>query len=267
MTLQLSALHLYPVKSCAPLILQQAVVQPRGLEGDRRWMVVGEDGYFLTGRQQPRLTLLRAEWKGQCLQLQAPGMPALEVSPPSAEGPRRTVTVWRNKVDAPLADAAAGEWISRFLGRPCQLAFMDAQAHRAVDPQYAQPGDEVSFADAFPLLLTTTASLDHLNAQLEKRVSMLRFRPNVVVDGSLPHAEDGWKRIRIGSIEFEVAKPCSRCVFTTIDPETATPDVDGEPLRTLTRYRQAKGGVMFGMNLIARGEGALQIGDPVQVLA
>jgi uncharacterized protein YcbX len=267
MSLRLSALHLYPVKSCAPLAPQQAAVQPRGLAGDRRWMVVGTDGHFITGRQEPRLTLLRAQWKGDSLQLEAPDMPALEVAPPAAAGPRQLVTVWRSRVDAPLADAAAGEWISRFVGRPCQLVFMDAQAQRAVDPQYAQPGDEVSFADAFPLLLIGAASLDHLNEQLERPVSMLRFRPNLVIEGATPHAEDGWKRIRIGAIEFELAKPCSRCVFTTIDPETAIRDADGEPLRTLTRYRQTKGGVMFGMNLIARGEGTLQVGDEVEVLA
>jgi uncharacterized protein YcbX len=267
MNLHLSALHLYPIKSCAPLMQRQAQVEPRGLAGDRRWMIVDEDDRFITGRQQPRLVLVSAEAMAAGLRLAAPGMPPCEVRVPPADAPRRRVSVWRSQVQAQEAEAAAQDWISRFLGQPCRLVYMDQTARRPVDPAYGRPGDEVSFADGFPLLLISQASLDGLNARLAQPVSMLRFRPNLVVAGPLaPHAEDGWKRVRVGAIEFDVVKPCTRCVFTTVIPERGVFDTSGEPLRTLRTYRRTAEGVNFGQNLIARGIGLLRLGDPVCLL-
>ncbi len=266
MSRRLAALHLYPVKSCAPLSPTEARVEPRGLEYDRRWMVVGGDGHFITGRQVPKLTQLRAVMREPGLHLEGGGLEPIDVAIPAAEAPRMTVTVWRSRVEAQLAPSEANDWISRFMGRDCRLVHMDTAAARPVDPQFARAGDEVSFADAFPLLLTSAASLEGLNARLAAPVGMLRFRPNVVVEGGAAHDEDEWKRIRIGEVEFDVAKPCSRCVFTTVDPATGEVDPAGEPLRTLMTYRQARGGVMFGMNLIARGGGVLRKGDEIEVL-
>ena len=141
---------------------------------------------------------------------------------------------------------------------------MDAGVTRPMTDAHSQAGDEVSFADAFPLLLISRAALDGLNARLAKPVSMLQFRPNLVVDGAPAHAEDGWKRIRIGEVEFDVAKPCTRCVFTTVDPLRGERDPDGEPLRTLIGYRRNGDGVTFGQNLIPRSLGTLRIGDAVK---
>jgi uncharacterized protein YcbX len=135
------------------------------------------------------------------------------------------------------------------------------------DGKYGNDDDEVSFADGFPLLLISQAALDQLNAKLAAPVPILRFRPNLVVAGTAPHAEDGWKRIRIGTIEFEVLKPCTRCVFTTVDFERGAFDAAGEPLRTLTKYRRSPDGVTFGQNLIPRGAGTIRVGAPVEVLA
>lgn len=263
---QLAALHRYPVKSCAPRPQASALVERRGMQHDRRWMVVGADGHFITGRQYPRLTLLQAEIEGVRLQLRAEGLEPITVDPPRATDPRLLVTIWRNRVEAPLAADAANDWISAFMGRDCRLVHMDAAAVRPVDPQFARAGDEVSFADAYPLLLTSTASLQDLNMRLALPVGMLRFRPNIVIEGGVAYEEDGWKRLRIGDLEFDVAKPCSRCVFTTVDPATGAFDPSGEPFKTLSQYRQAPGGVMFGMNLIARGEGMLRLGDTLEVL-
>lgn len=263
---KIAALHLYPVKSCAALSPETARVQARGLENDRRWMVVGSDGYFITGRQAPRLTLLQAQPQAGGLSLAGGGLEPIAVAVPPVDAPRLQVTVWRNRVEAALAAPEASDWISRFMERDCRLVHMDAAAVRPLDPQFAEAGDEVSFADAFPLLLTSMASLEGLNARLTAPVGMLRFRPNVVIEGGIAHDEDQWKRIRIGAIEFDVAKPCSRCVFTTVDPATGNVDPSGEPLRTLTTYRQARGGVVFGMNLIARGSGVLCRGDALEVL-
>jgi uncharacterized protein YcbX len=138
---------------------------------------------------------------------------------------------------------------------------------RTVNPEYGQAGDQVSFADGFPLLLISEASLADLNSRLDAPVEMRRFRPNLVVDGNRPYAEDNWQRIRVGDVEFAGVKNCSRCVFTTIDPDSGVVHPDKEPLRTLSTYRRRpQGGVYFGQNLIPRSGGVIRVGDPVTVL-
>ena len=264
--MRLSNLYLYPIKSSAPLEIQTAVVEPRGLQHDRRWMVVDAEDRFLTGRQLPRLTLVRAQPVPGGLSLDAPGMPSLSVPFPQTEA-TVSANVWKNEVAAKPAGAAAAGWLSEFLQQPARLVHMDAGVSRAIADPHSQAGDEVSFADAFPLLLISRAALDGLNARLAKPVSMLRFRPNLVVDGVPAHAEDGWKRIRIGSVEFDVAKACTRCIFTTVDPVRGERDPDGEPLRTLIGYRRTADGVTFGQNLIPRSLGTVRVGDAVEVLA
>jgi uncharacterized protein YcbX len=265
MSIFLSGLHVYPVKSCAALSPLLARVERRGLAGDRRWMIVNAEGRFVTGREQPRLTLVRAEPHGDALELSAPGMESIRLCPP-ADGKRDPVTVWRSAVGACSADAAANAWISRFLDFESRFVFMDAAAVRPVDPRYGCAGDEVSFADGFPILLIGEGSLAELNRRLRTPVPMLRFRPNLIVAGAAPHTEDQWKRIRIGGVDFDVVKPCTRCVFTTVDPVTGKPDPHGEPLRTMRTYRSTPDGVCFGQNLIARSTGTVRIGDPVRIL-
>ena len=239
MTPVLSALHIFPLKSCAPLPLEIAVVEPRGLRHDRRWIATDSAGKFLTGRQHPRLTLLHAIPDGASLNLSAPGMPPLRIDAPS-EGDRIELTVWTNTVRALPAGDEADAWISAFLGMPARIAHMDDDCERPVNADYSKPGDEVSFADAFPLLLISQAAVDALNTKLARAVPLLRFRPNLVVAHTAPHAEDGWKRIRVGTVEFDLVKPCSRCVFTTVDFTNGTFDPSGEPLRTLTTYRRTR---------------------------
>jgi uncharacterized protein YcbX len=264
--MHLSALHLYPVKSCAALSPDAAELEARGLAHDRRWMIVDADGRFVTGRQEPMTVRIRATPVAGGLQLEDEDRPAQFVPYPVAGAPRRTVTVWKDTVDAIDAGDAAATWLGTMLGRPVRLVFMDTAAVRPVDPARARPGDEVSFADAYPLLLISQAALDALNAKLATPLPMQRFRPNLVVSGALPHAEDGWKRIRIGAIEFEGIKPCVRCVFTSVDPARGAFDPSGEPLRTLKTYRRGPDGITFGTNLIARGRGTLRVGDAVTVL-
>jgi MOSC domain-containing protein len=264
--MQLSGLYLYPIKSSAPLEVASAAVEPRGLQHDRRWMVVDAQGRFITGRELPRLTLIRALPGPDGLSLSAPGLPSLFVPVPQA-GATVPVEVWKHHVAAKPAGPAAEAWLTEFLQQPAQLVHMDTAVTRAMTDPHSQPGDQVSFADAFPLLLISQAALDGLNARLAKPVSMLQFRPNLVVEGAEAHAEDGWKRIRIGQVEFEVAKACTRCVFTTVDPTRGERDPDGEPLRTLIGYRRTASGVTFGQNLIPRSLGSVHAGDAVEVLA
>jgi uncharacterized protein YcbX len=265
--MHLSALYVYPVKSGAPLAPAQAEVRTRGLAQDRRWMVVDGNGKFLTGRQLPALVLLRATPQHEGVRLDAPGRDGIDVRIPHGVATRRAVTVWKDGVDAVDAGADASAWLGDWLGREAHLVYMDRAATRAVKSDAAQPADEVSFADAFPLLLISQASLDGLNARLATPLPMARFRPNLVIEGApAAHAEDGWRRLRIGAIEFASPKTCTRCVFTTVDPARGAFDPSGEPLATLKTYRRSPDGITFGMNLIARGRGTLRVGDPVQVL-
>jgi uncharacterized protein YcbX len=186
---------------------------------------------------------------------------------PPASGARFDVTVWASTVAALAAGFTADAWISLFLGMPARFAYMDDACTRPVTREYSRDGDEVSFADAFPLLVISAAALDALNAKLATPVPMLRFRPNLVVANTAPHAEDGWKRIRIGGVEIDLVKPCSRCVFTTVDFAKGEFDASGEPLKTLITYRRGERGVTFGQNAIPRGVGTLRVGDEVEVIA
>ena len=266
MAITLASIHLHPLKSCATLDVAEARVQPRGLEHDRRWLAVDGDGVALTGRTLPRLTLVRAQPDAHGLRLDAPGLPTCRVRQPAADAARRTVRVWDDRIDAIEAGPDADAWLSGWLGTPVCLVHMDAAASRPVVAPGAVAGDEVSFADGFPLLLLSQASLDGLNARLAQPVSMRRFRPNLVVDGVDAHAEDGWTRLRIGRVAFDVVQDCTRCVFTTVDPDRGERDGSGEPLKTLAGYRRGDAGITFGRNVVPRGEGRLRVGDEVVVL-
>jgi uncharacterized protein YcbX len=177
---------------------------------------------------------------------------------------QQRVQVWGDNCLAQSAGAKAAAWLSQFLGLDCRLFFMPESTRREVDPTYAAPTDQVGFADGFPFLLISEASLADLNQRLEQPLPMARFRPNLVVSGCEPYAEDSWKRIRIGELTFRVAKPCSRCVIPTINPETAEKSV--EPLRTLNSYRREGNKVYFGQNLLHDGIGELKAGMLVEVL-
>lgn len=264
--MHLSALYHYPIKSVAAVSVDAIDIEPRGPRGDRRWMIVDPAGKFVTGRQLPQMVRLFAANLADGVRIEREGRSAIDVAFPDADAPRRDVTVWGDTVAALDAGDAAAAWLGDALGRDVRLVHMDAAAHRAVDAKYAQPGDEVSFADGFPLLAISQAALDALNARLQQPIDMRRFRPNLVVGGTEPHAEDGWRRIRIGAIEFDVVKPCTRCVFTTVDPDRGALAEDGEPLHTLKTYRRSERGITFGMNVIARGVGTVRVGDAVEVI-
>jgi uncharacterized protein len=257
----LSSIHIYPIKSTSGIDLQSAVIDARGLMHDRRWMVVDADNRFLTGRLLPRLVLVHAIPDGDGLLVDAPSMPRLKVLAPDGAGERLPVKVWDDVVDAACADADTDAWFSELLGQPVRLVVMDPQSVRSVASSDAHG---VSFADAYPFLAISQASLDGLNARLAAPISMRRFRPNLVIDGCAPHAEDHWQRIRIGEVEFEAAKPCTRCVFTMVDPLLGVRDPSGEPLRMLKSYRRTNEGITFGMNWIARGRGEIRVGDRVE---
>ena len=263
----LSSIWTYPLKSAAGVAVDAAAVERRGLAGDRRWMLVDTDGDFLSQRSHPRLALIDVEPTADGLCLSAPNQPPIEVSEPGASAERLPVTVWGDAVDAALAPAAAHAWCTTHLDTDVRLVFMPDASRRAVDSEYAvQADDIVSFADGYPLLLASAASLADLNARLDAPLPMNRFRPNLVVEGAAPWAEDTWRRIRIGDVIFQSVKPCGRCSVTTVDQQTATRGK--EPLKTLATFRRRAetGKVYFGWNLVPETTGTLRAGDAVEVL-
>ena len=265
MALTLSELNIYPVKSAAGISVTTAQVQLRGLAFDRRWMITDPNGKFMTQRQFPRMALIDVQIVKDRLHLAAPGMEGIAIDP-AADHPSTTVEVWGDFCQAIPAAAPVNHWLSRFLDLPCQLVYMPDDSIRPVDSQYAidPANDHVSFADGFPFLLIAEASLQDLNARLETPIPMNRFRPNFVVSGCEPFAEDAWRKIRIGSVVFHLVKLCSRCAVTTVDQATGV--MGKEPLLTLAKYRLQQGNILFGQNLVAEGAGAIQVGDAIEVL-
>jgi uncharacterized protein len=276
MSINLTDVWRYPVKSCRGERLRDSVVEPWGLAGDRRWMIVGADGGPVTAREYPPLVLVTPSLEGDVIRLSSPGLPDLTVPvpEPSAGSGLVPVNVWNSELDASLAGDEASEWLGKIVSEPVRLVYLDDPTRRATNPDYSQAADRVSFADGYPLLLTSTDSLAGLNEWIaagphaaEGPVPMTRFRPNVVVSGPPAWAEDGWRRLRIGDVAFRVSKGCDRCVFTTVDPETA---VKGkEPLATLARHRRWDQKVWFGVNLIPdepRSGAVIHVGDPVEIL-
>jgi hypothetical protein len=227
-------------------------------------MLVDEAGRFLTQRQLPRMALIDTQLRADALIVRAASMPDLTVPLQADAGQAIQTQIWQDSAPAYSAGNEAAAWLSEFLSTPVRLVSFPADHLRQVDETYAKKGDGTAFSDGFPFLLISQASLDELNSRLPEPVPMRRFRPNLVVSGTEAFAEDRWRRIRIGALSFRVVKPCSRCVITTIDPQTAKKGV--EPLRTLATYRRQDGKVCFGQNLIHDGLGSLKIGDQVEVL-
>jgi uncharacterized protein YcbX len=265
--MRVASIHTYPVKGCHRVDHDGAAVEPWGLAGDRRWMPVDEHGQVVSQREEPLLTQVRPSTVDGGIILSAPGMPELKV--PAVAGALADVTIWRYPLPASLAGDEADEWLSAVIGRPVRLVYLDDPTRRLVEPEYARPGDRVSFADGYPLLLTSEASLDALNGWIAESgaepVPMTRFRPNVVVSGAPAWAEDVWVggRVRIGDVMFRAAKPSDRCMMTTNDQETG--ERGTEPLRTLARYRKINQLLLFGLNLIPDGTGWISVGDEVEI--
>ncbi|MCT4353873.1 MOSC domain-containing protein [Streptomyces sp. Je 1-79] len=271
-TPRLRSVHVHPVKALRGYALAEAEVQPWGLAGDRRWAVVDASGKVVTQRRHPRMAAAAAEaLPGGGIRVSASGHPALSIEVPRPSSTIR-VEVFDTPVDAVPAGPAADAWFSAFLETESRLVHMDDPARRRpIDPAHALPGETVSFADGYPLLATTTSSLDALNSLIaqgnhpgEGPLPMNRFRPNVVVEGTAPWAEDGWTRLAIGEVMFRVAKPCGRCVVTTVDQFTG--ERGKEPLRTLATHRRDGNKLIFGQNLVPEHPGTIRVGDEVKIL-
>lgn len=263
----IARLFVYPVKSCAGIEVQQALLTDTGLDLDRAWMVVDAEGMFVTQRTLPRMALIRPQLKGDEMVLRAPGMLALHVAIDAVEAPA-TVTVWRDTVPAWDMGAVAAQWFTDFLGQPCRLVRFDPEYRRLSSMEWTGGVEAPNqFADGFPLLLASQASMDELNVRLQAAghaaAGIERFRPNVVLAGVDAHDEDRVDLVRVdaqeGEIHLQPVKPCSRCPIPDIDPATAesSPSV-GNTLRTYRKDQRLDGAITFGMNAIVR-QGAGQM--------
>ena len=257
--MQLTALHTYPVKSMRGISLTEAPINAIGLPHDREWLLATPEGQFLTARKLPQLLLWQAHVLPHGIQLIAP------------DGETRTilhthmqqiapVTVWKDHFNAYHGDALADEWLSSKLNTTCCLFWLGKNSQRTLDYDAKTP---LSFADGAPFLLASEASLHHLNQQLTQPVEMARFRANLVIDGKQPYAEDDWRQIRIGEVVFELFKPCTRCIMTTVDLHTAEKHPQQQPLATLAKTHRA----IFGINMIVLNSGFVRLGDSVEILA
>ena len=264
--IKLTGIRVYPVKSLPAIHFEQNEVQPQGLKDDRLYMLVDENGLFITQRKYPQLALIKVQQTECSFSFVAENRLPITIDETNFQTETLKVKIWQDECVGLVADVKVNQWFSQYLGFPVRLVRYNHQAPRAIDGNYSQPDDIVSFADGFPLLVISQASLNDLNSKLETPVSMTNFRPNIIVDGCDAFAEDDWKQIRIGEVIFDAVKRCSRCVLTTVNPETGKRSENGQPLKTLSQYRKAEGGVFFGMNLIPRSAGTIQVNDMIEFI-
>lgn len=269
MTIAVSEINIYPLKSAAPIVLQQSKVSKRGLAFDRHWMLIDADGVALTAREFPGLLKVQSHPSEAGVVFEAPDNPKIELELPVASAEKTIVDIWSTNTSATLVSEQADMWFGEYLNTNCRLVCMRDEDTRKVEQKVGgTKGDVVSFADENPLLLITESSLEQLNERLEKPVTMLNFRPNIVVSGSVAFEEDNWTNVKIGDAKYRVAQACKRCNLTTIDPKLAQFRGDGEPLKTLAKFRydRDKSGVLFGIHLIPENQSStIKIGDVLTI--
>ena len=261
---QLQQIHIYPIKSSAGISLSNSWVDDYGLSFDRRFVITDLNGMFITGRSDPKICLIQANITATGLILTAPDMPVLHLEYHHFSPKYQPVTVWKDTISAQNCHQDYDLWLSKYLNKPCRLQYFGDKSQRKVKNK----NSAVAFADGYPLLLISQASLDELSNKAGVNFSMAQFRPNLVISNTDAFEEDSWQHIRIGEVEFELTKPCSRCIFTTVDPQTAEKHQQQEPLQTLKQFRQvADGEVMFGQNLVQLNQGQVKIGDSISVIS
>ncbi|MFB1014403.1 MAG: YcbX family protein [Alteromonadaceae bacterium] len=268
--LQLSQISVYPIKSTAGIELSNSWVDELGLSFDRRFVLSDDKGQFITARTEPTLCLIQANLTATGLILTAPDMPTLVINTQEFTNTYQSVMVWQDKIKALQGSNDHHQWFSHYLKRPCQLLHFDKFSTREI-PSDSNRTNQLAFADGYPLLLISQASLADLNSRCPTTISMRQFRPNLVVENCDAFAEDTWSHIRIGEVMFEVTKPCTRCIFTTINPDTAEKHKDQEPITSLKNYRQAadgelKGEILFGQNLTPLNQGQIKLTDTVTII-
>ena len=260
----LSEINIYPIKSLGGISLQSATVEERGLQYDRRWMLVDEHNKFITQQFHSRMALLKVEINNGLITIKHKQnkLSPLTIPPLPYDDEEINVQIWKDSVTALKYSSDANDWFTEAIGFKCCLVFMPDSTKRKVDPKYAS-NKMVSFADGYPFLIIGEESLNDLNERLEEPLPMIRFRTNFVFSGGKPFDEDNWKTIKIDNMVFHSTKSCLRCVITTINQNTGTKGK--EPLKTLATFRQKDNKVMFGMNLVAERTGMINVGDEIKI--
>ncbi|MDL0433087.1 MOSC domain-containing protein [Marinobacter sp. TBZ242] len=260
--MQVHSLYVYPVKSLAGIQVSSFCIDDFGPAGDRRWMIVDVDRQFVSQRNNPELARIGTRLEAGRVLVNIPG----EGEFPLIAGDEDCrVRIWGDWAKAVYGDHDASEALSRYCGATFRFVFMPDESFRRVDASRVTEYRRVSFADGFPFLITSLASLEELNSRLETPVEMRRFRPNIVVEGAAPWDEDEWRALSINGTAFSLVKPCSRCVMTTVDPDHGTKAPDLQPLRELGKFRRTPDGVIFGMNAIHESSGEIRVGSPVAI--
>lgn len=283
MSIWVDDLVYYPIKSLEGNHLQRVKVTQQGLWQDRRYQLVNEDGKFITARKKPKLCLLQVKclslldavdptWEVRLPEAADTKQPPLIIDPQNFDTDHGEVTIWKSTLTAQFCGKRYDEWFSEYLGQPVRLVWFSDQSQRQSSQKGNAPSAPVAFADAYPLLLTSRASLTALNQLCPEFVEMRQFRPNIIVDGCNAFEEETWETFRIGDVTFQSVIPCVRCIFTTLNPYTAEPSANGEPLKTLSEHRLwtengKKLGPIFGMNVIAKNGGNLAKGNALEVLS
>lgn len=260
----LSDIFIYPVKSLAGICVESWDVVQTGLKYDRQWMLIDENGQFLSQRRLPKMALIQTCLTDSELILSVKDFADLHLPLEFDSDEIIKSTVWGDCCDGLHVSNEADAWLSDVLQTTCKLVYLSVQTKRGVDLKYATQTDRVAFSDGFPFLIISENSLNALNSQLENPVEMARFRPNLVISGCEAYAEDSWREIKIGNIEFRLPKPCSRCSVPAINPKTA--EVGKEPLTTLNRLRKIDGKIYFGQNALHNQQGIITVGNRVSVL-
>ncbi|HVG14352.1 MAG TPA: MOSC N-terminal beta barrel domain-containing protein [Chitinophagaceae bacterium] len=261
--LQVSQLFVYPIKSLGGISLTSAAVTDRGLQYDRRWMLVDDGGQFMTQRTISGMALLGTELTPDGIRVYHKESKAEVLIPFETSGPTVMVQVWSSRCKAIIVDETINGFFSDVLSKSCKLVFMPPSTNRRVDGRYASNKETTTFTDGYPFLLIGQSSLDDLNSRLEEKLPINRFRPSIVFTGGTPYEEDTMARFSINTIEFFGVKLCARCIVTTINQDNATKSK--EPLNTLSSYRKVNNKIYFGQNLLHRGEGIISVGDTIHV--
>lgn len=261
---KIKQINVFPIKSTAQISLDQATVLPHGLAFDREFVITDLDGKFITGRTKAKLVLVSSTQHSNGYFVNAPGMKTLEINYDGFSNQHDDIRIWSDDFPAQHCNIEIDTWFSLFMEMPCRVYYYGKQPNRKL----SNSQQHVSFADGYPLLAISTASLDALNERLDVPVSMKQFRTNLVIDNCLPFGEDSWLNIQIGAVKFLVSKPCSRCIFTTVNAESAQRDINKEPLKTLKSFRQGNDRqIYFGQNLVPLNEGIINVGDEIKILS
>lgn len=264
MSLVLSHIFIYPIKSLGGISVDSAYADKQGLKYDRRYLLVDETGMFITQRDFPQLALLKLsiiENGFNVLNTMDSSQTVIPFESDSKEN--LSVKIWDDVCNAVMVSKDLNNWFSSAINKKCSLVYMSDDEKRLVEKKYINEEHIVSFADAYPFLIIGLASLEDLNSRLERPVPMNRFRTNFVFTGGNPYEEDYWKDFKISDAKFKAVKPCARCVITTTDQDTAERSV--EPLKTLSDYRKINNKVMFGMNVVCNKPGIVSINQKIEL--